>query len=73
MPALTSLALALIFSQQPLALAMIINSISSRLPRLQDLTLAFTESWEDGAQQVWEQLGSITQLTSLRCTLTTVE
>jgi hypothetical protein len=66
MPALTSLALALIFSQQPLALAMIINSISSRLPRLQDLTLAFTESWEDGAQQVWEQLGSITQLTSLK-------
>jgi hypothetical protein len=66
MPALSSLTLEATLGQQPLALAVIISSINDRLPLLRDLTLSCSDSWDTaGVLQVWEQIGSVTQITSL--------
>lgn len=71
MPALSSLTREVTLGQHQLALAVVLSSISSRLPLLRDLHLTCADSWEEGAQRVWEQLGSVTQVTRLEVTFDT--
>ena len=66
LPALSNLTIEVTLGQQSVALAVVLSSISSRLPRLRDLTLVCADSWEECAQRVWEQLGGITQVTCLQ-------
>lgn len=65
LPALNSLTVNVTVRDQPLALAVVFSSISSRLPLLRNLNLVCADSWRrEGVHRVWEQLGSITQVTS---------
>ena len=64
MPQLSALAVSVALGQQPLAAAMAISSISSRLPQLRYLGVYSTDSLVS-AQQVWDSLGTATQLTAL--------